>query len=225
MIRLLILVEGQSEEKFVKQVLAPHLLPEIGATPIILKTRRDADGTTFHGGVTGWVKIRRELQRLLGSGNAYVSTLLDFYGLPDDFPGLHAAVQSLAQEKVAALQESFAEAMGNPPRFIPFLALHEFEAWLFSAPEIVGEHFGRDDLPQKLAAIVRECGEAEAINHGKDTHPKARLQALLDRRYQEVGDGATLVEKIGITRIAEACPHFHAWLQQLEALKALQDSQ
>lgn len=220
MIRLLILVEGQSEEQFVKQVLAPYLAPEVIAIPVILKTRRDADGTTYRGGVTKWAQIRGDLQRLLGDRHAYVTTLLDYYGLPEDFPGLNVAVaQSLAQEKVTALQNSFAEAMGYPQRFIPFLALHEFEAWLFSAPEIVSKHFDRDDLLPALEAIVKACGEPETINHGRTTHPKARLQTLLDGRYREVGDGAILMTKIGISRIAEACPHFRRWLQQLTELK------
>lgn len=219
MIRLLILVEGQSEEKFVQQVLAPYLATEISATPVILKTRRDADGTAYRGGVTGWAQIRSDLQRLLRDRHAYVTTLLDYYGLPDDFPGLKAADGAASpQDKVIALQNIFAQSMGNPPHFIPFLALHEFESWLFSAPEIVGEHFARDDLPHKLKAIVSACGEPEAINHGRKTHPKARLQALLNHEYREVGDGATLMKKIGIPRIADACPHFRQWLARLTSL-------
>lgn len=222
MIRLMILVEGQSEEQFVNRVLAPYLAPEVIAIPVILKTRRNADGTTYRGGVTGWAQIRGDLQRLLRDSNAYVTTLLDYYSLPDDFPGLKTTTgQASPQEKVVTLQDTLADTLHNPQHFIPFLMLHEFEAWLFSAPEILGEHFEDKDLPQALKAILNECDGPESINHGRTTHPKARLQTLLDSKYREVGDGAVLMEKIGIPRIAAACPHFRQWLERLEKLKVI----
>jgi hypothetical protein len=66
----------------------------------------------------------------------------------------------------------------NNQRFIPFLALHEFEAWVFCNAEVLAKHFDRADLAEKVADAIAVAGEPELINHGKDTHPKARLQAM-----------------------------------------------
>jgi hypothetical protein len=64
---------------------------------------------------------------------------------------------------------------------------------------------------------VEHAGEPELINHGENTHPKARLQGL-GTGYKETSDGPTLIEKIGIPAIRQACPHFADWLERLEAL-------
>ncbi len=221
MTRLLILVEGQSEEIFVKHTLTPHLA-QFGVyvqQPIVLWTKRLHGGGGFRGGVSNWGQIRRNLQPLLADGNAWISTILDFYGLPEDFPGLSDALRyGEPYAQVQALQMRFASELPHR-RFIPFLALHEFEAWLFSAPDVIGAHFGQPALAAQLRSVVEQIGAPELINHGPDTHPKARLRGLV-ADYKETSDGPTLMEKIGIDVIRANCPHFNDWLRRLEALGA-----
>jgi hypothetical protein len=165
-----------------------------------------------------WSQILDSLLPLLGDSDAWISTLLDFYKFPRDFPGWRdVSSTDDPWEKVTKLQERFAMALSHRRRFIPFLALHEFEAWLFSSPETVATHFGRDSLAGSLHAAVRKAGKPELINHGADTHPKARLSDL-KCGYKETSDGPMLLEKIGIETIRAACPHFNGWLNRLEAL-------
>lgn len=219
MTRLLMLVEGQSEEIFVKHTLTPHLAQHgvYVQPPIVLWTKRLHSGGGVRGGVSNWSQIRRNLLPLTRDGDAWVSTLLDFYGLPEDFPGLPEALGAGdPREKVITLQERFAAEL-NHERFIPFLALHEFEAWLFSAPAAVEAHFGRAHIADKLNSAVHQAGAPELINHGSDTHPKAQLRNLVGD-YKEASDGPTLMEKIGIAAIRAACPHFDLWLNRLEDL-------
>lgn len=219
MTRLLILVEGQSEEIFVKQTLKPflakrgvHVQP-----PIVLWTKRIPSGGGFRGGVSNWNQIRKNLAPLTYDTDAWVTTLLDFYGLPEDFPGYKEARRpGDPRGHVVALQERFAAEIGHP-RFIPFLALHEFEAWLFCSPDIVSEHFGSAGLADKIRKAVEHAGEPELINHGEETHPKARLQRM-GTGYQETSDGPTLLEKIGIPAIRATCSHFAGWMDRLEAI-------
>ena len=105
----------------------------------------------------------------------------------------------------------------NHQRFIPFLALHEFEAWVFCNATVLASHFDRSDLADKVTQAVAYAGEPELINHGKNTHPKARLQGMATG-YKETSDGPTLMGKIGIQAIRAACPHFAEWLVRLERL-------
>ena len=219
MTRLLMLVEGQSEEIFVKRTLTPHLAQHgvFVQSPIVLWTKRLPSGGGFRGGVSNWNQIRRNLLPLTRDGDAWVSTLLDFYGLPEDFPGLTEALGvGDPRRKIAAWQERFAAELSHQ-RFIPFVALHEFEAWLFSAPDAVEAHFGKAHLADRLQTVVQQAGAPELINHGADTHPKARLHSLVGG-YKETSDGPTLLEKIGIAAVRAACPHFDCWLTRLEAL-------
>lgn len=219
MTRLLMLVEGQSEEIFVKQTLAPYLA-ERGVyvqPPIVLWTKRIPSGGGYRGGVSNWNQIRRSLTPLIFDTDAWVTTLLDFYGLPDDVPGYQQARgPGNPRENVLALQEQLVTEI-NHPRFIPFLALHEFEAWVFCAPDVVAAHFDRANLAEKVQQAIVHAGEPEFINHGETTHPKARLKAMA-AGYKETSDGPTLMNKIGIPAIRAACPHFAAWLDRLEAL-------
>jgi len=143
--------------------------------------------------------------------------VLDFYGLPDDVPGYKAAY-ALGHpcDKVIELHKNLSDEL-NHPKFIPFFALHELEAWIFCDPEVVATHFNHANLAADMQRAVAQAGGPELINHGKTTHPKARLKSMVPG-YKETSDGSTLLGKIGIPAIRASCPHFSAWLSQLEAL-------
>lgn len=64
--RLLVLVEGQTEEAFVRDVLTAHLSAfEIYPTAVLLKTKRVKSGGAFRGGVTSTEQVLGDIQRLL----------------------------------------------------------------------------------------------------------------------------------------------------------------
>ena len=64
--RVLVLVEGQTEERFVKDVLSPSFWPrDVFLSPTILMTKRVKNGPNFKGGVTNFAKFRNDAQRLL----------------------------------------------------------------------------------------------------------------------------------------------------------------
>lgn len=213
------LVEGQSEEVFVKRTLTPYLAEKgiFVQPPIVLWTKRLAAGSGFRGGVSHWDQIRKNLLPLTRDSDAWVTTMLDFYGLPDDFPGrIEALAPGNPRDRAATLQARFAAEIGHE-RFLPFLAVHEFEAWIFCAPDAVAEHFGVPALATKIRNAAAAAGDPELIDHGADSHPKARLEALRTG-YKETSDGPTLMEKIGVDAIRGTCPHFRAWLDKLEAL-------
>jgi hypothetical protein len=161
MTRLLMLVEGQSEEIFVKQTLAPHLADHgVFVQPIVLWTKRLAAGGGHRGGVSNWNQIRRSLLPLTSDTDAWITTLLDFYGLPDDVPGYQEALlPGNPRERVTGLEACLAAEINNQ-RFIPFLALHEFEAWVFCNAEVLAKHFDRADLAGKRAPSA-SCGAVD----------------------------------------------------------------
>lgn len=218
MARLLVLVEGQSEETFVKRVLVPHLEQfNIWAKPSLLRTKRIMAGGSFKGGVVSYSQIRKDTLALLSDSKAWVTSLIDFYGLPDGFPGLDEINAMIERyQAVRKLEERFAKNIGNK-RFIPFLALHEFEAWLFSSPAIIAEHFGRKELNQALLGIRDAVSNPEEINDKLDSHPSRRLERLIPN-YKKTSDGPTILQKIGIKTIRMECRHFNEWLTHLEQL-------
>ncbi len=185
MTRLLMLVEGQSEEIFVKRVLTPHLV-SYGvhvAHPVVLWTKRLPAGSGFRGGAVGWQQILEDLRRLLRDSDAWVTTMLDYYGLPKDFPGQQAARGSgSAHQKVTRLEAGFAQAI-NHQRFIPFLVLHEFEAWLFSDPETVADYFGQGEVG-KQAACHPVAGWRAGTHQRRSSHASQGALVCSDSRLQ-----------------------------------------
>jgi len=216
------LVEGQTEEEFAKQILASHLQGfGIWVYPIVVETSRDASGRKRRGG-GHWKHWKRDLVRLVGQqagSDVRITTMFDLYGLPEDFPGLaeHAAnTNTLA--RVNALETAMAEAV-NDPRFIPYIQRHEFEALVLAAlNELKTFLDGRDDLVgvDELMAIVRATAPEE-INDGAQTAPSKRLETHVPG-YRKSVHGPLAVASTGLVALRTACPRFGTWVTRLEAL-------
>lgn len=219
MTRLLLLVEGPTEERFVKQVLGPHLLEfNVFASATIVWTKRLPSGGGFQGGGRRFKKYDESLRPLLRDSTAWITTIVDYYALPEGFPGTDEAARKPAvREKVAVLETAWKKLVGDHPRFIPFLSLHEFETWLFAAPDVVATHFGEPDVEETLKSMVQEAGEPELVNDGPDTHSSARIETLLPQ-FGKTADGPVILEKTGLKRVRETCPNFQSWLTRLEGL-------
>jgi hypothetical protein len=215
--RVLILVEGQTEERFVKDVLASVLAPrDIFLTPTLLVTKRVKDGPSFKGGVTHFAKFENDLRRLLTDTHAFVTTMLDYYALPQDFPGMatrpHGASARLRARHV---EEAVDAHFGRPARLRTFLALHEFEAWLFADDESLPAVMNRPDRQPAFAAIKAGFDSPETINDGPLTAPSKRLEVLFPG-YRKRLHGPTAAARIGVDEIRATCPHFANWLADLE---------
>ncbi len=218
MTQLLILVEGDSEELFVKNILSPHLARfGVYAVATGVVSKRLASGKKLTGG-NRWPNVQKSLQPLLANSGAWVTTLLDLYGLPEDFPGVVglATISVNARDRAEYVQNQLSVALGNPQRFIPFLALHEFEAWYFAGPDQVAGFYGEPSVVDLMKQACRAFGGPENINHGKETHPSKRLEGY-GIGFRKTS-GVTILKEIGLGSIRAACPHFNTWLSQLEKL-------
>jgi hypothetical protein len=216
--RVLILVEGQTEERFVKDVLGPAFWEkELFFSPTILNTKLVKDGPNFKGGVTNFAKFRNNLQRLLNSGGALVTTMLDYYRLPTDFPGMDSRPQNgTPAQRVTHVETAIARHFDSPPDFIPFLALHEFEAWLFSSPAELPRVMTETGKQPRFEAIRAGVTTPEEINERPEFAPSRQIQALFPA-YKKTLHGPNTAGRIGLERIRSECPHFAGWLRKLEA--------
>jgi hypothetical protein len=217
--RVHILVEGQTEETFVRTLLQPYLA-ELGVyvTPVVIATKRVKSGRKFKGGVSKYAGIRRDLQHLLRDTNATaVSTMIDYYGLPGDFPGVASLPRKAGpQQRVLYLEEALRSDLGDH-RLLPYLSLHEFEALLLVSPEEIQQAVASPRLAQQLAGAVASVPTPEDINDGAETHPSARIEKAAPR-YRKALHGPIVAERIGLSTIRSRCPHFDAWVEQLAAL-------
>ena len=213
MIRVNIVCEGPTEENFVKQILAPHLIPlGVNPTPHSLGT-----GTQY-------AKLKKKvLEWMKEEPTTWVTTMVDLYRMPDDFPGMKENRHKPALEKIEALETAFKADIlreGLPNwRFIPYYQLHEFEALLFADPAKMEEWLALDfDVEPGTFAAIREGFESpEHINHNPDQTPRKRITKLVPS-YRKPSHGMVLAKEVGLERMRQECQHFNSWLNKLENL-------
>ncbi|HYA43879.1 MAG TPA: DUF4276 family protein [Syntrophobacteraceae bacterium] len=225
MARLLIHVEGQTEETFVNDILRPHLYgfgySHIGARLLGNARQRDR-----RGGIRPWNVVRGDiLKHLKEDTDCLATTMVDYYGLPKTgiraWPGREKAgtlpYPRKAPEVEKAILEDIRDEMGHGfRRFMPFVIMHEFEGLLFSDCDGFARGIERPELADRLQAIRSAFSSPEEINDSPATHPSRRVENLVPN-YTKPLMGVLAVLEIGMEAIRAECPHFADWLKRLEA--------
>ena len=219
MIRLNVTAEGFSEEKFVSDIIRPHLLNFGIYTDVrkVLTNRR----LKKRGGIVGYGKFKNDVtQWIKEQPTAYHTTFIDLYGLASDFPGYSSTQGQQPYSRVVAMEQAL-HADISYHKFIPFIQLHEYEALLFANPQIT-EHwlslYNRVPVGS-FQKIVNDCGgNPELINEHPTTAPSKRIISLCPI-YDKVDDGILILKEIGLSNLRNECQHFNQWLTTLEGLK------
>ena len=220
-IRLYIIVEGPTEERFVNQTLKPHLgnvLVEASALVVTTSKKRGK-----RGGLSDYKKPRNDIIRLTKqeqNDDVRFTTMFDLYGLPEEFPGYEDAVlHDDPYQRVETLEDALANDISDP-RFIPYIQLHEFEALLFSDPgKLKLEFDGSADAIARLATIAARFPSPEHINDSSTTAPSKRIiRAIPEYDGRKASAGPIVAEKIGLPTMRAKCAHFADWLAKLENL-------
>lgn len=216
--KILVLVEGQTEERFVKELLVPSFsLKEIYFSPTISTTKIVKDKANFKGGIRSYEKVKNNLLKLFYDTSAdIITTMIDYYKLPTDFPGYDNRPSGNFYTTVSYLEERF-KADINDNRFIPYLQVHEFEAYLFSSSEGFNKvFFDRNTEIESIKNIINQFNNPEAINDGDETAPSKRLMNIF-KGYKKTTDGISVAKYLGLERIRKSCEHFNNWLKTLES--------
>ena len=227
MVRLYVFAEGQTEQTFADTVIKHHLAGlgvYLQNTVLIAHARKK--GKVHRGGGRNYLPMKNDILRFLGQekrGEVFFTTMIDLYALPNEFPGRREAekLRHMPQERGKFLEESFAHDI-NDPRFIPYIQLHEFEAYLFSNPlwfEYFYDHHAKQIAA--LQALANSYSTPELIDDGQHTAPSKRIIAQLpDYGGAKSVEGPQVAELIGLETIRNRCPHFDTWLSRLENLTA-----
>lgn len=203
--RVIIYCEGPTEETFVNRILAPAFYP-----------RNIYITASNCGGDSKYSIIKRDLRNLCKDSGAVVTSMLDYYQLPSDTPGVREATGSV-YEKVNYIEEHIRIDVDRE-NLMPNLMLHEFEALLFSEPECFS-YCGLSE--RKLAELkaIRQMSETpEHIDNGPSTAPSKRILSLYPE-YIKPLDGINVAQDIGLDRMRAECRHFDQWVTKLERLE------
>ena len=223
MSRILVHVEGQTEENFVNTVLAPHLY-NFGYTSVSARLLGNARQRSRRGGIRPWRSVRTDIvNHLAADQTTLATTMVDYYGLPHTWPGREqAGRQKALRERAASVEQAVLEDISSsiggafdPRRFVPYVVMHEFEGLLFSDPDRFARGIGRLDLSPKLQAVRDEFSTPEEINDSPDTAPSRRVLNLCEG-YQKPVMGVLAAEAVGLDAIRKECPLFNGWIEALE---------
>lgn len=207
--RVIVYCEGQTEETFVKKLMAP--MPLFRENGIYLSA-------SSCGGVSKYSIIKRDLTSLCKNDRtAVITTMLDYYGLPQDTPGIKGNDSGGdIYEKVQAIEAAIQEDIGAD-NLIANLMVHEFEALLFSKPECFSYCGLGDRAIRSLRSIRDGFDSPEHINNSPNTAPSKRILAICPA-YAKPLDGYNIAKNIGIDIMRQQCRHFDEWIERLSQL-------
>ncbi|EFK06075.1 conserved hypothetical protein [delta proteobacterium NaphS2] len=225
--QIIFYVEGYAELEFVNEIIGPHLnaIGLVWHKPILVANSVREDRTA-RGGVRKYGPIKKDLQRLLaqyGGTDFIFTTLLDYYGLPADFPARNDSFPGVVTPlaKVKAIEDAWRNDI-NDYRFLPNLLLHEYETLILSNPaSLLAGYPGIQQAIEDLRNDIAGFQNPEDINDNPLTAPSKRIIRALDAyniRYDKVTGGALAVLELGLNTIRKECPKFDSWVKKLESL-------
>ena len=139
MIRVNVVAEGQSEMFFAKGPLNQYFggRPSIDSR-CVLTSRSARNNYEYRGGLISYQQAKNDIVTWLKQDpSAYITTMFDFFRLPNSFPEYQKAMSCQNHmESVLILEEAMKKDLASS-RFIPYIQLHEFEALLFSDIQVL----------------------------------------------------------------------------------------
>ena len=218
MVRLNIVVEGQSEQQFVTWVLAKHLCAfQVDANATCVRTSKKPGG---QGGAINFEHLDRHLRNRMQQEKTQkdvrFACMFDLYRIPKSFPGYDASRKLTDPIEQAECIENAMQTHFSHPHFFPYIQVHEFEALLLSQPNAFAEVID-DEYSPALTRMFTTIGDIppERINDGENTHPAARILNAFPG-YKKITDGIRIAKTIGIQRMRDRCTHFGQWVTKLE---------
>ncbi len=224
MARLHLTVEGPTERQFAIDLLRQYLAKRgvyVGRIELAAHAKKKKE--VHRGGLRRYLPFRNDVVRRLKqdkSCDVFLSTMIDLYALPHDFPGTDEFRDERDPcRRVEGMEQALAADIGDP-RFVPYIQLHEFEALMLAEPTAILSYYA--DCAAKVAeleTLAAGYASPELINDGENTSPSKRIIAAIpEYRKAKPTAGPQIAAVIGLETIRSKCPHFDAWLRKLETL-------
>lgn len=227
MARLFILVEGETEETFVNEVLAPHLYT-LGFQAVGARIMGNARLRAERGGVRGWPEVKENIVRFLVSDpSVFLTIMVDYYAMPSDpkkggWPGrrqasgLNYAQRADCVEKAIGTYKPKSERNGTRDVSSRLSSCMNsrgcFSATASNSPRasaIPSWH-----QPSKRFATTSSRRENQRLS----CDPPFRAHSKTGPGYRKPLYGNLAALEIGLQAMRDECPHFRAWLAKLEQL-------
>lgn len=208
--RLIFIVEGDCEVSFVERKVIPYLYSKVPETKgWFMNAQKITTNRRLNkkGGNIGYEYLKNEIQRCIGRNNVWITTFLDYFRLPNDFPNY-----SVESQHIDLVEKGLKDDIGYD-KFIPYIQKYEFETLLFAS--VRGFELLLDDDRQiaQVNKIIHDFPDIEDINGGCETAPSKRLATIFD--YHKTTDSELILSELDMETIMEKCSRFNAWINNL----------
>ena len=210
MIRVAIVVEGETEEEFVKHVLTDHLTSH----HVIAQPIKPSGRVGPSGGTITVDRLANQMARLHWNFD-FVTSLVDLYGFRGRLE--HENIEELERRIDSAFDERIAHDWNRSSVFA-YVQKHEFDGLLFSEVGAFANVLNPSARSiESLRDVRASFPTPEDIDDGPETAPSKRIIQLVPG-YRKRTYGPLLANEIGLTRIRGECPRFDSWISRLESL-------
>lgn len=208
--RLVFIVEGDCEVAFINKMIIPYLYKYVGTSQWSMNAQKITTNRKLNrkGGNVNYTYLKNEVERVAAQqGNVWITTFLDFFRLPNDFPNY-----SLECRNIDAIEEGIKSDM-RYERLVPYIQKYEFETLLFVSMD--GFNLLLDDSGQleQIQEIIDSYANIEDINGGAETAPSKRLLHIFN--YDKVADSGLVLDELDVETMRKKCPRFDRWIEKL----------
>ena len=147
------------------------------------------------------------MKRICAQGDVIVTSFLDFFRLPNNFPGF-----TNDSSKIESSEQAIISDLSQYGIIYPYIQKHELEALMFSSMDGFNFVVDEPESLKKLQELVDQ-NAPEDINGGRNTAPSKRLEAIF--AYEKTIDGEMIFDLIGLDKMREKCPRFNSWIELL----------
>ncbi len=208
---LYFVVEGDTEEQFVKNVLEKHFDGKCFVQPIKIRTNPNLGKS---GGFTTYRHLKTDVENLLRQKREKViTTFVDYFRIPKDIPNYDVCQKiQIIDDHIKCLEDAIKNDIGSDI-FIPYIQKYEFEALLFSSNRGF-EYCFESKEAKETAKIIKSYSNPEEINDNPTTSPANRLKNII-QIYNKPLYGNTIALEVGLEVMLEKCPRFRTWIETL----------
>ena len=211
--RVVFIVEGDTEIFFIEKCIIPYLYNKGFENP--MNAQKIITNRKLHkkGGNVNFEYLKNDIQRVASTKNVLITTFLDFFRLPTNFP-CYTEDSLRISEIENAIKEEMSKYL-DADCLLPYIQRHEIESLMFSGLDGFDIVIDDYDTIQELDSIIKEYPNPEDINTHPEKAPSKRLERLFP--YNKTFDGELILEALPIDKIRTKCPRFNDWMNKLEA--------
>lgn len=210
--RVVFIVEGDTEIFFIEKCIIPYLYSKGVVSPMNAQKIVTNRKLNKKGGNVNFEFLKNDIKRVAATKDVLITTLLDFFRLPTNFPGYTENSLKISQIE-NAIREEMSEYV-DMDCLLPYIQRHEIESLMFSALDGFDIVIDDCNVMRELDLIMKEYPNPEDINTHPEKAPSKRLERLFP--YDKTFDGEFILEALPVDKIRDKCPRFNDWMDKLE---------